>query len=334
MKFKFVLLLCFLVQSYQLSAQSKEVKFLIDTSITIMKQNSVNTKTVNWKKVRKDTYKKAAGINNPADLGPVFSFLFQSIDDFHGDFRYNGNIFKWHHNEPVADDSIIAEQRVKRVRAMVLEDNIGYMLIPSMPGEDKVGADKRAQYMSDLLCGLLQKNIKGMILDLRSNGGGSMFPMIAGVKQLLGNGKIGAFNIDSKTEEWFIKGNNFTVNNVALASAVPQCDINAENIPLVILTSGSTGSSGEFVILAFKGRKNTVLLGSETAGYVTSARGWNINKDASIRLSTGYGLDRNGIKYTKAIQPDIPITGINRFHDLGNDEKVKAAIKWLKQHFN
>jgi hypothetical protein len=49
-----------------------------------------------------------------------------------------------------------------------------------------------------------------------------------------------------------------------------------------------------------------------------------------MNLAFGYGADRNGKIYKEAIKPDIPFTSTDKFNDIANDDKVKAAIKWLK----
>ncbi len=105
----------------------------------------------------------------------------------------------------------------------------------------------------------------------------------------------------------------------------------AGQLPIVILTGAQTGSSGEFLIMTFKGRPNTILLGATTAGYVTVNNGFQISDSAAMNLSIGYGADRNGTVYTEALRPDIFIDGPDSFNDLANDVKVKAAIKWLKK---
>jgi hypothetical protein len=51
-----------------------------------------------------------------------------------------------------------------------------------------------------------------------------------------------------------------------------------------------------------------------------------------MNLSVGYGTDRNGKIYKEALKPDITIKSVDEFNDIANDEKVKAAIKWLKLH--
>jgi len=316
--------------SASIHAQSEEVKFLIDTTISIMKNNAVNATTVDWDKLRTNALVDAKGIDNPYQLGAIMRDLYKSINDFHGAFFWKDSTFQWHRNAPAISDSIMNEWK-KGVQSvtMLLDKNIGYLRIPSMPGGSKEDFDRKAQRLNDSLCVLLNKNIKGIILDARLDGGGAMFPMILGVKQLFHDGFIGSFRTKKK-EDWFIKNNRFFVDTALLTEVQPTCNVNAQYIPVVILVGPGTGSSGEFFLMAFKGRKNTILLGSETAGWVTVNTGIPINDTAFMNLSIGYGADRNGKLYKKALEPDIAIKSVDKFNDLANDEKVKAAMKWLK----
>lgn len=313
-------------------AQSAEVKFLIDTTISIMKNNAVNANTVDWNMLRNDALAKAKDVTNPYQLGPAMRHLYKSINDFHGAFFYKDSVFQWRLNEPAVSDSIMNEWK-KGVQSvtMVLDRHIGYLRIPSMPVATQDEFNTKAQKLNDSLCSLLDKNIKGIILDLRLDGGGAMHPMILGVEQLLTKGYIGSFRIKKK-EDWFIRDNSFFVDTTLYSKISPRCNVNAQNIPVVMLISPHTGSAAECLIIAFKGRSNTVLLGSKTAGYVTVNTGMPINNTAFINLAVGYNADRNEKVYKEAIEPDIPFTSVDKFNDIQNDEKVKAAIKWLKLH--
>jgi C-terminal processing protease CtpA/Prc len=101
-----------------------------------------------------------------------------------------------------------------------------------------------------------------------------------------------------------------------------------------MLVSPHTASSAECLIIAFKGRRNTVLLGSNTAGYTTVNTGIQINDTAAMNLAVGYSADRNGKIYKDAIEPDISFASVDKFNDIPNDDKVKAAIKWLRLHIS
>lgn len=181
------------------SGQSDEVKFLIDTSISIMKNNAVNSNSVNWDNLTKSVLTKAKDINSPYELGSVMRYLYKSINDFHGAFFYKDSMFQWRRNETKVSDSIMNEWK-KGVQSitLVLDKNVGYLRIPSMPVATQEDFNTKAQKLNDSLCSLLKRKIKGIILDLRLNGGGAMHPMILGVEQLLTQGHVGSFQTKKK----------------------------------------------------------------------------------------------------------------------------------------
>src|SRR3954451_7486004 len=63
------------------SGQSKEVKWLVDTSIAVMKSNAVNRDKVDWSKIEKNVYSQIATKQNAYELGPAFRTLFKSLND-------------------------------------------------------------------------------------------------------------------------------------------------------------------------------------------------------------------------------------------------------------
>lgn len=314
--------------------QSKEVKFLIDTATVIMKNNAVNANSVNWDTLTSNALEKARNIQSPYDLGPVMRYLFASINDYHGAFFYKDSMFQWQGKQPEVSDSIMSEfKKGVRISTGILSKNIGYLRIPSMPGNSIKDINASAQALNDSLCSLLKYELNGIILDLRLNGGGAMFPMILGVQQLLPTGLTGSW-VTNITENWYLHDNGFYIDTALLASIIPKSNIDLQDLPVVILTSPVTGSSAEFFIIAFKGRKNTVIAGTKTAGFETINKGFEINDSAGMNLAIGYGADRNGILYTDALDPDILITTIDRFNNPDDDDKVKAAIEWINNPKN
>lgn len=331
MKARFVFFLAFCFHSS--FGQSSRIKFLIDTSISIMKHNAVNANNVNWDTITKKVLIKADGISDPYKLGPVMRYLYQSLNDFHGAFFYKDSTFRWQRCEPVISDSIRNEwKKGVHIETRILQRNIGYLRIPSIPVASQNDFNTKAQGLNDSLCSMLTKDIKGIILDLRLNGGGAMQPMILGVEQLLAKGYIGSFRTKQKAD-WMIKNNGFYVDTVLLSKIKPVCSSDVSNMPVVILSSPITGSSAECFVIAFKGRKNTILLGSKTAGYTTVNMGFPIDDTAFMNLSIGYSADKYGNIYKAAIAPDIAFKSVDKFNDINNDEKVKAAQKWLIKHF-
>jgi carboxyl-terminal processing protease len=188
--------------------------------------------------------------------------------------------------------------------------------------------DQKAQSLNDSLCSLLDKNVVGIVLDLRLDNGGAMYPMILGLEQLLRNGKLGSFE-SKNASNWILKDNAFYFDTIILNSITPKCSIPNKNIPVAVLIGSGTGSSGEFLTIAFKKRKNTIFIGTKTAGYITTTQGFQINDAVYLLLSTGYGKDRTGQSYKDSISPDIYNKAPDNFNDIKNDEKVLRAMKWL-----
>jgi C-terminal processing protease CtpA/Prc len=271
--------------------QPKEVITLLDSTISIMQQHSVNARLVNWGKMRKQSLDDAKRLSSPYQLGPV---------------------------------------KGAGVKTALLEDNIGYLRIPGMQFTGKQDTDKNAQQLNDSLCYLLDRHVKGLVIDLRQNGGGAMYPMILGVQQLLEKGQIGSFE-SKKSEKWYLTDDSFSFDTTVLATIKPRCAIDGRTIPISFLISPPTGSSAEFLLIAFRGRPKTVLVGTKTAGFISGIEGFQINDAASVLLSTSYGKDRSGTVYKAAFKPDILVTSVDSFNNLSEDEKVKQAVKWLKQ---
>ncbi|HVM89922.1 MAG TPA: S41 family peptidase [Puia sp.] len=320
-------IICFSI--YSSFGQSKEIKLLLDTTIAIMKSNAVNRDKVNWEKIENNIYSEAVN-KNAYQLGTIFRTLFQSLNDFHGYFQCGDSIYRWHRPEPKDLDSLINEwKKGVRIQTRILEDNIGYLRVPSMSFAERNELDKKAQTLNDSLCSLLDKNVHGIVLDLRLDNGGAMYPMILGLEQILHNGKLGSFESKNATN-WILKDNGFYLDTLLLNEIIPKCKITDKNIPVAILIGKGTGSSGEFLTIAFKKRKNTIFIGTNTAGYITTTQGFQINDASFLLLSTGYGRDRTGQTYKASIKPDNYNNALDNFNDISNDKKVLEAIKWLR----
>ncbi len=321
--------LCIYLITFQSYGQSPEVKFLIDTAITIMKQNSVNRDKVNWEKIRSKAFAQAIDKKNAYELGATFRMLFESVNDFHGAFFCWDSTYRWHRKEPEMPDSIKKEwNKGVFIQTNIINGNIGYLRVPYISFAERSKMDKNSQDLNDSLCSLLDKNVAGIILDLRLNGGGAMYPMMLGLEQLLQEGKLGSFATKDPSS-WIIKNNGFYLDSNILTSIQPKCDLKSKNIRVAVLIGPGTGSSGEFLAISFKKRKRTIFIGSTTAGYITVTRGFKINDAVSMLLSVGYGKDREGQIYDQAIEPDIYIKTPDSFNDIKHDRKVIAAAKWI-----
>ena len=323
----FLTIICFTLSW----GQSKTIENVLFESINIMEKHAVEAKTVPWKQFRMKVKKKWKSRPNEETMVAVLLELMEYLDDYHGSFHYKDSMYQWNSNTLVVPEAILNElKKGAAITSQLLEDQIGYLRVPSMPYLSKEDCNNKAQQLNDNLCSLFQENPKGLIIDLRLNGGGAMYPMILGLQQLLEKGNIGSYT-SQDASSWYLEEKRFLMGSTLFAELQTTCLPQYTDIPVAFLISPVTGSSAEFLLIAFQGRPNTILVGTPTAGFLTATQGFAIDDDAFLLLSTAYGMDRNGIVYKDAFLPDIPCSSSDEFIDLSSDDKVKKAIAWIKK---
>ncbi|WNH52208.1 S41 family peptidase [Stenotrophomonas oahuensis] len=214
-------------------------------------------------------------------------------------------------NEPrIARASFVAPQ------SEVLEPGIGYLVIPgTRAGNDALRVRYRDAVLDALRAGSAQ-GVRGWVVDLRDNGGGTMWPMLAGLEPLLRGQTPGYFQRpDGSRDAW--------PNNTTAASAgAPDLG----KVPVAVLTSGRTGSSGEAMVVAFRGRPNTRSFGAPTFGVATANAGHRLADGTMLQLTGALFVDRNGSGDGKPLVPDETV------RELGvGDRTRQSAIEWLRQ---
>jgi len=142
------------------------------------------------------------------------------------------------------------------------------------------------------------------IVDLRGNGGGSMWPMLAAVAPLLrGDGELGAFvDRDGGSIPW-------TLHEGVLASGrTPQVlgtDGRREGA-VSVLTDTHTASSGEAVAVAFRGLPDVRSYGTPTLGFSTGIETVTLPDRLVLSVATSRFADRTGTVYGGRVTPDVP----------------------------
>lgn len=312
------------------------VKCYLDKSMNIIEANALNSKNVNWKKLRENVYDKASGAKRYEDILPIYPYIFEQIDDHHGSLKYKNKTYSWYKTDGAKVNNTIkvATKKYSSVRCEKIGKEIGYILIPG-------NNDFRGQHMDSIsreikngIAKINDKNIKGWIIDLRINTGGNMYPMIAGLSEFLGEGRVGGFITPTHQPDgdWIIKYGTFYVDSVKVSPLKYEGHPIKKDAPIAILISGNTASSGEMTAITTIGRYKSILIGEPTGGYTTSNLGFKLNEYSGLNLAVDYASDRNGKVYPKNINPDILVSNGDNFEFLKKDEKVKKAISWLRKN--
>jgi C-terminal processing protease CtpA/Prc len=155
-----------------------------------------------------------------------------------------------------------------------------------------------------------------------------MWPMLAGIGPLLGEGQVGAFvHPDGQQQLWYYVNGQARLDEKLMfaASAESSHQLVQAMPPVAVLTGHSTASSGEAVVVAFRERPRTRSFGEETAGRSTSNQGFELSDGAIIALTVAVFADRAGQTYGSKIAPDQIIEQGPQ----SDDYAIKAAIEWL-----
>ncbi|RZK62935.1 MAG: hypothetical protein EOO85_31765 [Pedobacter sp.] len=279
---------------------------------------------------------KASGAQKYEDILDIYPYIFQQINDHHGSLQYRSKSYSWNKPQQNKSSQVIklATKKYSTVHSERIGKDIGYILVPG-------NGDFRGQHMDSItrsikkaIARVNEKNIKGWIIDLRVNTGGNMYPMIAGLSNFIGEGKVGGFLTPTYQPDgnWIIKDGTFFVDSIKVTAVKYEGYPIRPNMPIAILISGNTASSGEMTAISSIGRKKSIVIGELSAGYTTSNLGFKLNKYSGLNLAVAYAADRNGKIYPKNIEPDIIVLNGDNFENLKEDFKVRKAISWIRSN--
>ena len=189
---------------------------------------------------------------------------------------------------------------------------------------------------ADLLHGIIATvdtiGMCGWIVDLRGNSGGNMWPMLAGVGPVLGEGIVGAFvDPDSVVIEWYYRdgASGLGPNNDIVRVTDTPYELILQLPTVAVLTGPVTASSGEGIVTAFRGRNATRSFGLGTAGLSTANRTFRLSDGARMFLTVSTFADRTGMLYGGVMEPDSVVTGWDTLIPTVSDNVVQVAADWI-----
>ncbi|MCE7991416.1 MAG: hypothetical protein HEP71_05525 [Roseivirga sp.] len=342
-KLRLILLFClYLTSPVGLKSQSfptvkDSIQHFLDSVFTIVPSSALYADKINWSEAKSDLIKKAKSMESFSDVFPQWQLLFDKMEDNHSFFWHRNHKYASHFgqlNEEDVRTPLIAA--LNDGKAIVTASRLGsyaYVLVPpDNSSDDFDDMQQSAQILQEAICNIYSEDIKGWIIDLRLNTGGNMYPMIAGIQQLIGEGVFGSIRKkDGTTLPWSIKANGIYQAEERITALATPCLPDLSQDKVVVLTSQMTGSSGEITALAFLNRPKTFFIGEKTAGFMTSNELYRLPFETFLLLAEGYELDSQE-KLTMSIMPHrIMIEGDN-FEHLDQDAKIKAAMEWLRSN--
>lgn len=187
-------------------------------------------------------------------------------------------------------------------------DDIGYLQISQFTHHS-------ASQVKDVLTEFNDKNVKGLIFDVRSNPGGLLNSVIDIADFIFHDGLIVSTKsrIDSENVEF----------NASRGIIVP------EDMPIVVLINNGSASASEILTGVIKDRKRGTIVGTKTfgKGSVQQMRSFG---DGGFKMTVARFYSPSGITIDKqGIEPDIEVKETT-FRDLTEDE-TKSYIELLEE---
>ena len=192
-----------------------------------------------------------------------------------------------------------------------LENDIGYLEITSF--DEGVAEDFKAKYLS-----LKEQGIKGLVIDLRDNGGGLVAEALKIVDYIVPKDQTALITVDKDGKEEISK----TKEDAIITE------------PIVLLVNSSSASASEIMAGALKDLKCATIVGTKTYGKGVIQQLLTLSNGAGLKITVEEYYSPNKTQINKVcITPDYEIlleTSITREPTDANDTQLNKAKEILK----
>ncbi len=278
------------------SSISPEASAYLDDALDIMQEHSINRYQIDWAVLRQKAHARARDAQTLADTYDAIRFALGELGDNHSGFMSPDQTREFQEGGPRAE--------TPEPRGELLDRGLGYVVLPGYSGAGEA-APEYVTTVQQIIREIDAANPCGWIVDLRENTGGNMWPMLAGIGPVLGEGQVGMFIYpDGQQSFWDYADGQARLDGRPLTQAAETYRLQREMPPVAVLTGRDTRSSGEAVVVAFRGRENTRSFGEATGGLSTANQMYDLSDGARINLTVSVFADRTGYPYGDQIAPD------------------------------
>ena len=202
---------------------------------------------------------------------------------------------------------------VKSASGEMLENDIGYVQITTF-------GDKTTPELRATLKELMAQNPKGLVIDLRNNGGGYLQTAVEVASEFINNGVI--------LYEQYGDGRRTTYQALKNGQAT--------EIPLVVLINEGTASASEIVAGAIQDYGRGKLVGVTSYGK-GSVQNWVplSNNEGAVRVTIAKWLTPNERTINgEGLQPDVVVEVTDEQRQSGTDLQLDKAVEVLLDEIN
>ncbi len=296
------------------AATSVAAQVYVDKIVDEMQRYSINRKTIDWAVFKQKVSAKLQSAQSISDTYPAIQFALTLLGDSHSTYTTAAGTLIVGTTSLNCTDGTPA--------GVPANAKIGYVKVASFSGS----GNEAVNFAQSIQLSIKQADsdsIRGWIVDLRGNTGGNMWPMLAGIGPVLGEGTAGYFiDPDGNAVPWSYQNGSALVDQKDQIKVATPYRLHQSAPKVAVLTNTATASSGEAIAISFKGRANTRGFGTPTCGVSTANAGIILSDGAILNLTQGTMADRNKVLYGMQVQPDEVSY---------SSTAVDKAIAWLLQ---
>ena len=195
--------------------------------------------------------------------------------------------------------------QIESVKSEVRKDNIGYIRISSF-------IETTAEDFKKALSEMESAKVKGMVIDIRNNGGGLVNEGLEVADELLGKCTLVCY-VDNKGNKTY-----------------SYSDKDKTDIPYILLVDGATASTSEILTAAVKDNKGGKIVGTKTFGKGIIQNTSQFKDGSAIKLTVMQYLSPDGNEiHKKGVKPDYAVK-LKKNDD--TDYQLNKALELLKQN--
>jgi carboxyl-terminal processing protease len=292
---------------------SGQAQQYLDRVLQVMETNSLKRLTIDWTAFKAAVLVEAAGAQTPVDTYPAIGAAIRRLGDGHSSFFDPAGAVVVRPSQACSPSS----PGIPNVPA-----TIGYVRVPSFVGNGDAATAFADGIQRDIMSAD-RDDLIGWIVDVRGNGGGNMWPMVAGVGPVLGDGLAGFFVASNgSATTWEYRSGTARLDGAVLQQVTAPYQLKRGRPKVAVLTDGTVASSGEATVIAFRGRADARSFGTPTCGLSTANQSFAMSDGATLFLAVAVMADRARTAYGAQVAPDETVTD--------PAQAVERAIAWLR----
>lgn len=206
--------------------------------------------------------------------------------------------------------------------------SVGYVEVPGTMAATPESVRDFHEELIKVLSEFEGRDLKSLVVDLRRNSGGNMWPAICALQPML-PAEFGYFLYpDGKKVSWTEISGQIAPLLVANGDCAKEKAFVAAEVPLYVLLSGETASAGEAIAIALLSRPGSVSAGSPTMGLTSANEPVTLTDGSTVVVAASWMAGRDGIAKKG---PLIPERQVQLPADYGTQEQdVEKIVRLLE----